>query len=123
MDAVTIGFGIRNVEDPAKACREILRVLSPRGTLVILELSLPRAVLMRSAYLWYARWILPLIGRVISGHRSAYTYLPASVEAFLPPEAFAQLLRDCGFSAVRAVPLTMGVVYMFVATKGDPGAV
>jgi demethylmenaquinone methyltransferase/2-methoxy-6-polyprenyl-1,4-benzoquinol methylase len=123
MDAVTIGFGIRNVEDPAKACREILRVLNPRGTLVILELSLPRAVLMRRAYLWYARWVLPLIGRVISGHRSAYTYLPASVEAFLPPEAFAQLLRDCGFSAVRAVPLTMGVVYMFVATKGDPGAV
>ena len=123
MNAVTIGFGIRNVEDPAKACREILRVLSPRGTLVILELSLPRAVLMRSMYLWYARWVLPLIGRVISGHRSAYTYLPASVEAFLPPEAFARLLRDCGFSAVRAVPLTMGVVNMFVATKGDPGAV
>ena len=83
---------------------------------------MPRAGLVRTLYLWYSRWILPLIGRVISGHTNAYTYLPASVEAFLPPEAFAQLLRDCGFSAVRAVPLTMGVVYMFVATKGDPGA-
>jgi demethylmenaquinone methyltransferase/2-methoxy-6-polyprenyl-1,4-benzoquinol methylase len=123
IDAVTIGFGIRNVEDPARACREIVRVLKSDGTLVILELSLPRGVLVRRFYLWYSRWVLPLVGRVISGHASAYTYLPASVESFLSPEAFSRLLRDCGFSAVRAVPLTMGVVYMFVATKGDSGAV
>ena len=123
IDAVTIGFGIRNVQDPARACREIARVLKPDGRLAILELSLPRTAFVRSFYLWYSRWVLPLIGRAISGHASAYTYLPASVEAFLSPDAFAQLLRDCGFSAVRADPLTMGVVYLFVATKGDSGAV
>jgi demethylmenaquinone methyltransferase/2-methoxy-6-polyprenyl-1,4-benzoquinol methylase len=123
IDAVTIGFGIRNVEDPALACREIARVLKRDGKLAILELSLPRTAVVRSFYLWYSKRVLPLIGRAISGHTSAYTYLPASVEAFLSPDAFAQLLRDCGFSGVRAVPLTMGVVYLFVATKGDPGAV
>ena len=117
IDATTIGFGIRNVEAPAEACREIARVLRPGGTLVILEFSLPRSAALRNFYLWYFRNILPLIGRVVSKHPSAYTYLPASVEAFPSPEEFAQQLRDAGFGTVRATPLTFGVVYMFVAVK------
>ena len=120
-DAATIGFGIRNVEQPASACREIARVLRPGGTLVILEFSLPRSPALRNFYLWYFRRVLPLIGRVVSNHPSAYTYLPASVEAFPSPEEFAQQLRDAGFGTVRAVPLTFGVVYMFVAVKDPPG--
>jgi demethylmenaquinone methyltransferase/2-methoxy-6-polyprenyl-1,4-benzoquinol methylase len=117
VDAVTIGFGIRNVERPLAACREIARVLRPGGTLVILEFSLPEAAVLRNAYLWYFRRVLPLIGRAISKHRSAYTYLPESVEAFPSPVVFAQQLRDAGFGTVRAVRLTFGVVYMFVAVK------
>src|SRR5688572_12103117 len=117
VDAATIGFGIRNVEQPVVACREIARVLKAGGTLVILEFSLPRSPALRNFYLWYFRNVLPLVGRLISKHPSAYTYLPESVEAFSSPEAFAQQLRDAGFGTVRAVSLTFGVVYMFVARK------
>jgi len=117
VDAATIGFGIRNVEHPASACREIARVMRAGGTLVILEFSLPQSAALRNFYLWYFRNILPLIGRLVSKHPSAYTYLPASVEAFPSPQEFSQLLRDAGFGTVRAVPLTFGVVYMFVAVK------
>jgi demethylmenaquinone methyltransferase/2-methoxy-6-polyprenyl-1,4-benzoquinol methylase len=119
-DAVTIGFGIRNVENPLAACREILRVLRPSGTLVILEFSLPRTAVVRSFYLWYFRHVLPLIGRLVSRHRSAYTYLPASVEAFATPDEFTNQLAAAGFGTVRAVPLTFGIVYMFVACKTRP---
>ena len=121
VDAATIGFGIRNVEQPMMACRELARVVRVGGTLVILEFSLPRSPALRGFYLWYFRKILPLIGRVISKHPSAYNYLPASVEAFPSPEQFSQQLRDAGFGTVRAVPLTFGVVYMFVAVNGPHG--
>jgi demethylmenaquinone methyltransferase/2-methoxy-6-polyprenyl-1,4-benzoquinol methylase len=117
VDAVTIGFGIRNVENPDAACREILRVLRPRGTLVILEFSLPRRAAIRRLYLWYFQKILPVVGRVVSRHPSAYTYLPESVEVFPTAADFSQQLRNTGFGTVRAVPLTFGIVHMFVATN------
>jgi demethylmenaquinone methyltransferase/2-methoxy-6-polyprenyl-1,4-benzoquinol methylase len=116
-DAATIGFGIRNVEHPAAACRDIARVLRPGGTLAILEFSLPRGKALRACYLWYFRSILPLVGRLVSRHPSAYTYLPASVETFPSPDEFSRQLREAGFGTVRAVPLTFGVVYLFVAVK------
>lgn len=121
VDATTIGFGIRNVEQPGVACREIARVLRPGGTLVILEFSLPRSSTLRNFYMWYFRKVLPLIGRLISKHPSAYNYLPESVEAFPSPEEFSQQLRDAGFGTVRAIPLTFGIVYMFVAVKDPRG--
>jgi demethylmenaquinone methyltransferase/2-methoxy-6-polyprenyl-1,4-benzoquinol methylase len=122
VDAVTVGFGIRNVEQPMAAFGEILRVLRPSGTLAVLEFSLPRAAIVRSLYLWYFRNVLPRIGRAISRHPTAYTYLPESVEAFPSPEAFVQQLRSAGFATARAVPLTFGVVYLFVAGRHEAGA-
>jgi demethylmenaquinone methyltransferase/2-methoxy-6-polyprenyl-1,4-benzoquinol methylase len=116
-DAATIGFGIRNVDRPDAACRELVRVLRPGGRLAILEFSLPKSAWLGGLYRFYFRRLLPLVGRVISRHPSAYTYLPASVEVFPSPDDFALTLRRAGFSSIRIVPLSMGIVYMFVARK------
>jgi demethylmenaquinone methyltransferase/2-methoxy-6-polyprenyl-1,4-benzoquinol methylase len=116
-DAVTIGFGIRNVADPTRALFEIARALKPGGRLAILEFGEPRVPGLRAMYAWYFRFVLPLIGRLVSKHDSAYSYLPASVGAFPPPAEFANIIAATGFSQVRAVPLTLGVVYLFVATR------
>jgi len=116
VDAVTIAFGIRNVADPAAACRDIHRVLRPGGRLAILEFGLPRAPVVRSLYLWYFRHVLPRIGRLVSRHTAAYDYLPASVGAFPPPETFAGVLRAAGFADVAVSPLTFGIVYLYSGT-------
>ncbi len=116
VDAVTIAFGIRNVEDRAAACREMIRVLRPGGRLAILEFAMPTSRLFRELYLSYFRHILPRIGRWISGHATAYAYLPASVDAF-SPSAFMELLRECGFADVRADPMTCASVFLYTARR------
>jgi demethylmenaquinone methyltransferase / 2-methoxy-6-polyprenyl-1,4-benzoquinol methylase len=116
-DAVTIGFGIRNVERTAAACDEIFRVLKSGGRLAILEFGIPRAPGIRAAYLWYFNRVLPRIGRMVSRHNAAYGYLPASVGAFASPDEFATILRQSGFARVRAIPLTFGIVYLYTAGK------
>ena len=116
-DAATIGFGIRNVADPERALREIARVLKPGARLAILEFGQPRIPGIRTMYSWYFRYLLPLVGRMVSKHQSAYSYLPASVGAFPPPAEFVKILTATGFSRVRAVPLTFGIVYLFIAER------
>jgi demethylmenaquinone methyltransferase/2-methoxy-6-polyprenyl-1,4-benzoquinol methylase len=128
VDAVTIAFGIRNVQAPEVACKEMARALRPGGRLAILEFGVPKIPGISSMYLWYFKYLLPLVGRAVSGHTVAYSYLPASVGAFPPPADFMAVLRNVGFVDVRAIPLTFGIVYLYTAEKrsdegrrqGDP---
>jgi demethylmenaquinone methyltransferase / 2-methoxy-6-polyprenyl-1,4-benzoquinol methylase len=116
-DAATIGFGIRNVAAPERALAELARVLRPGGRLAILEFGAPRIPGIRTLYAWYFRYLLPLVGRAVSKHSSAYSYLPASVGTFPPPAEFSRTIAATGFSQVRAVPLTFGIVYLYVARR------
>jgi demethylmenaquinone methyltransferase/2-methoxy-6-polyprenyl-1,4-benzoquinol methylase len=118
VDAVTIAFGIRNVEDPAAACAEIHRVLASGGRFAILEFAIPTLPGARGLYLWYFKHVLPRIGRLISRHQAAYEYLPASVGAFASPSDFVKILRHCGFRNVKAIPLTFGIVYLYTGNRG-----
>ena len=117
VDAVTVAFGIRNVERPEAACGEMARVLKPGGRLAILEFGVPRIPGISTLYLWYFKYLLPRVGTAVSGHDAAYSYLPASVGAFPPPAAFMTILRQAGFTRVEAVPLTFGIVYLYVARR------
>ena len=119
VDAVTVAFGIRNVQRPEAACADMARVLRPGGRLAILEFGVPRIPGIRPLYLWYFTRVLPLLGRAISGHRAAYSYLPASVGSFAPPSEFVETLRRAGFTDIRADPLTFGIVYLYTARTSD----
>jgi demethylmenaquinone methyltransferase/2-methoxy-6-polyprenyl-1,4-benzoquinol methylase len=118
VDAVTMAFGIRNVENTNAACTEIYRVLKRGGRLAILEFSIPTTPGLREAYLWYFHQVLPRIGRLVSRHHAAYGYLPASVGAFASPDEFVKVLRQSGFIDVSAIPLTMGIVFLYTARRG-----
>ena len=119
VDAVTIAFGIRNVEDAQTACRDMYRVLKPGGRLAILEFAIPTTPLFRAVYLSYFRHILPRIGRLVSRHDAAYGYLPASVGAFASPDEFMEFLRKSGFQDVSADSLTFGIVFLYTARRGS----
>jgi demethylmenaquinone methyltransferase/2-methoxy-6-polyprenyl-1,4-benzoquinol methylase len=117
VDAITIGFGIRNVENTSAACDEMRRVLAPGGRIAILEFAIPATPGVRTLYLSYFNHVLPLIGRLVSGHTAAYGYLPASVGAFASAEEFVTILRQHGFVDVAATRLTFGIVFLYTARR------
>lgn len=116
-DAVTMAFGIRNTPDPARTLDEIHRLLKSGGTAVILEFSLPPSRIVRAGYLAYLRFVVPLVGGLVSGNRRAYRYLNTSIEVFHGPDVFCCLMEQAGFSHVRAVPLTWGVASVYSGSK------
>lgn len=117
VDVATVAFGIRNVEHPDLACAELARVMRRGGRLAILEFGVPRVPGISTLYLWYFKYLLPSVGRMVSGHTAAYSYLPASVGTFPPPHEFMAILEQAGFAHARADPLTFGIVYLYTATK------
>jgi demethylmenaquinone methyltransferase/2-methoxy-6-polyprenyl-1,4-benzoquinol methylase len=116
VDGAIVAFGIRNVADLDVALREVRRVLRPASRFVILEFSTPRSSIVRALYHLYFHHVLPVVGRLVSGHPTAYTYLPRSVASFPVEEELARRLTGAGFAAVRWRPLTLGIAAIHVGT-------
>ncbi len=116
-DAITVSFGVRNFENLNKGLQEILRVLKPNGILVILETSNPTKFPFKQGYKFYTNYILPLMGRLFSKDKTAYSYLSESANAFPFGKEFTSILTKNGFSEAKDVPVTFGVASIYTATK------
>jgi demethylmenaquinone methyltransferase/2-methoxy-6-polyprenyl-1,4-benzoquinol methylase len=115
-DSASIAFGIRNVVDRARGLSEMCRVVRPGGRVVVLEFSLPEGAFFGALYRLYSTMVIPRIGGLFS-NRSAYAYLPESVQAFPSPPAFAEMMRAAGCAEVDYRPLTFGIVTLYVGTR------
>lgn len=116
-DRAMIAFGIRNMEDIDKALRELCRTLKVGGLLLILEFSLPSRPFIKKLYLSYFKLLLPLLGRLISGHPDAYSYLPASVENFPSRQSFIVQMRNSGFDEITYKKFTFGICTAYIGVK------
>lgn len=113
-------FGIRNFQNLGLGLREMFRVLRVGGRAVILEFSRPSNPLWRVFYEFYATRVMPIGASLVSRDRTgAYRYLPHSVVSFPDPADLCELLRETGFSQVSATPMTLGIVTVYVAIKGE----
>ncbi len=115
-DVAMVAFGIRNVSNIPKALFEAARVLKPGGRFAILEFSMPSSVVIGALYRVYFRQILPRIGALFSGDAEAYHYLNKSAEAFPARDEFASVITGSGFSKVEVLPMTFGLVTVYLAT-------
>ena len=116
-DAITVAFGVRNFETLENGLKEILRVLKPGGSFVILETSMPDKTPYKQGYKFYTKNILPLIGRTFSKDKTAYKYLCESASVFPYGEALNNILRKTGFINVEDFPQTFGVATIYVSSK------
>ena len=116
-DGCLVGFGVRNLTDLDLGLKEMARVVRPGGRAVILEFATPLAWPVRPLYLWYFQRVLPWVGRMVSRHDSAYSYLPRSVLAFPNPEELALRMGRAGFTRVGWSRLTLGVAALHVGVR------
>ncbi|UOB16785.1 bifunctional demethylmenaquinone methyltransferase/2-methoxy-6-polyprenyl-1,4-benzoquinol methylase UbiE [Abyssalbus ytuae] len=116
-DAITVAFGVRNFEDLEKGLAEILRVLKPGGIFVVLETSVPTKFPFKQGYTIYTKTLLPVIGKMFSKDRSAYSYLSKSASIFPYGEDFNNILRKIGFINIKNKPQTFGVATIYTASK------
>ena len=116
-DGITAGFGVRNFENLQLGLSEMCRVLKEDGIAVILEPSKPKAFPVKQIYSAYFHYILPFFGRLISKDNRAYNYLPESVDTFPENEKFIDILKAVGFTKAQHLPLTLGIVSLYIAIK------
>ena len=121
LQGAMVAFGVRNLASVDRGFEEFHRVLDDGAPLVVLEFTTPPNAFLRGLYLFYFHRILPIIGRIISGHRWAYTYLPESVKDFPGPEALAEKLRKAGFREVEWRYLSGGIAALHIATRMEGG--
>lgn len=112
-DAVTVAFGVRNFEDLGRGLEEMRRVLRPGGIAVVLEFSRPARFPVKQAYDLYSRFVLPLVGRLLSRDDGAYRYLPDSIRAFPDGKAFLDHMQTAGFTDLKARRLTFGIASLY----------
>jgi len=118
-DIMTMAFGIRNISEPVNALKEIFRVLTPGGRVLILEFSLPDNKILKKLHLFYLRYFLPIIGKIVSGDIEAYRYLNKTIETFPYGEKFIKLMEDSGFSGCEKFPMTLGIVTIYRGVRKD----
>lgn len=116
-DVVMCAYGVRNFEHLEKGISEMNRVIRPGGKVVILEFSHPTGFPIKQLFKFYFKYILPTLGKMVSKHDTAYSYLPESVMAFPEGKKFCEILTRCGFKDAKARPLTFGITTLYTAFK------
>lgn len=117
VEAITIAYGIRNVENPSRCFQEAFRVLKPGGTFAILELTEPKNRLLRLGHNLYLRFLLPTLGGLLTRQPEAYRYLSTTIKTFTKPALLADTLLRAGFSSVRTTPLSGGIAHLICGKK------
>ncbi|AEI48147.1 bifunctional demethylmenaquinone methyltransferase/2-methoxy-6-polyprenyl-1,4-benzoquinol methylase UbiE [Runella slithyformis] len=116
-DAVIASFGVRNFENLLNGLTDMFRVMKPGGTCIVLEFSKPKTFPFKQLYNFYFRYILPIVGRMVSKDTAAYTYLPESVQAFPDGNDFLKIYEQAGFKDTKCIPLTFGICSIYVGKK------